>query len=213
MDRRGLRRSIPEVGPPGTLLARPDAIPPVITVSETAPWPTNDRRFDFSELLDQRAANAILIGNFGVFANPHAVINDAAKIFGEVSVDVGRDRAQRLREQNIDARVGDARRRQLRGQRWPLEKQGCQRGTPPKQKFSSSWNVPLVICLVFQDWAAQRTRRGRDRASAGESDGAPTLTVVLTSILFVRRSTTSAYGSCGLSRLSTLHSVSRVCGS
>jgi hypothetical protein len=76
-------------------------------------------------------------------ADPHSVINDAAKIFGEVSVDVRRDRAQRLREQNIDARVGDARRRPLGGQRWPFEKQGCQCGTTPEQKFSSSWHMFL----------------------------------------------------------------------
>ena len=96
MDGRGLRRSTPEVRPPGTLLARPNAVTPVIAVSETASWPTNDRGLDFSELFNQGTANAILIGDFRVFADPHPIVNNATEIFGEVSVDVGRDRAQRL---------------------------------------------------------------------------------------------------------------------
>ncbi len=96
MNGRGLRKFTPEVRPPGTLLARPNAITPVIAVSETASWPTNNRGLDFSELFNQGTANAILIGDFRVFAHPYPVVNDATEIFGEVSVDVGRDRSQRF---------------------------------------------------------------------------------------------------------------------
>ncbi|HSZ63040.1 MAG TPA: hypothetical protein VK828_14655 [Terriglobales bacterium] len=101
-----MRRSTPEIHSPGTLLARPDAITPVIAVGETAPWPTNDRRFDSSQVLNQGASNPILIGDFGVFTDPHSVVNDTAEIFREVSVDVGRDCAERLCAQNINAGVG-----------------------------------------------------------------------------------------------------------
>jgi len=93
VESRGLRGSAPEICPPRTLLARPNAITPVIAVSETASRPTNDRGLNFSELFDQGAANAILIGDFGVFANSHPIVNDATEILGEVSVDVGRNRA------------------------------------------------------------------------------------------------------------------------
>ena len=46
-------------------------------------------RFDLPHLLDQFFANAIQVWNFRLLAHPDAVVDHAAQIFGEVSVDFG----------------------------------------------------------------------------------------------------------------------------
>ena len=52
------------------------------------------------------AAQTVVVGNFGFRADPDAVIDDAAEVFGEMAVDVGRDGAKRFVGENFDARVG-----------------------------------------------------------------------------------------------------------
>ena len=95
----------PEVGSPRTLVGRADAITPVIAVGKASAGIADHRRFDLPHLLDQLFADAIQVWNFRLLAHPDAVVDHAAQIFGEVSVDVGRDRSQRFAQENLDPRV------------------------------------------------------------------------------------------------------------
>ena len=95
----------PEVGAPRTLVGRPDAVAPVIAVGKASAGKANDRRLDLPHLVDQLFADAIHVWDFRLLAHPDAVVDHAAEIFGEVPVDVGRDRSQRLAQKNLDPRV------------------------------------------------------------------------------------------------------------
>jgi hypothetical protein len=52
------------------------------------------------------------IGDFRVLEYPDSVVDDAAQVFGNVTVDIGRDGAPRFIDEDFDVRVNRAR---LRG--------------------------------------------------------------------------------------------------
>src|SRR4029077_18449246 len=72
---------------------------------EAASRKAHNRRLDLAHLVDQFFADSFNVGNLGVLTHPHAVVDHAAEILGEVSVDVGRDRAEWFCRQHLDAGV------------------------------------------------------------------------------------------------------------
>ena len=95
----------PEIRAPRTLVSRTDAIPPIIAVGKASARITHYRGFDLPHFVNQFFADAIHVRNFGLLAHPDAVVDHSAKIFGEVTVDVGRDRSQWLAQEDLDPRV------------------------------------------------------------------------------------------------------------
>jgi hypothetical protein len=53
-------------------------------------------------VIDQRLANPSRIRNRGLLADPDAVVDDAAKVFDEMTVQVGRDGGDRLADGHLD---------------------------------------------------------------------------------------------------------------
>ena len=72
----------------GTLFPRAYAIHPVVFVRETPAGPTQVGDVDRFEGFDDVGANAPDVGDRRVFADPNAVINAAAQVFGEVTINV-----------------------------------------------------------------------------------------------------------------------------
>ena len=101
----------PEIGAARTVVGRADAVAPVVAVGEAAAGPADDRRLDLLHLVDERLADAVDVGNLRVFADPDAVVHDAAEMLDEMAVQLGRDRADRLADQNLEARLGRLRAR------------------------------------------------------------------------------------------------------
>ena len=65
--------AVPEIGAARTFVGRADAVAPVVAVGETPTGKADDGRLDLAHLFDERLADSIDIGNFGIFADPHAV--------------------------------------------------------------------------------------------------------------------------------------------
>ena len=57
-------------------------------------------------MIDERAADAAVVRHLRALADPDAVVDDAAEVLGEVPLDLWRDAADGLVQQNVDARVG-----------------------------------------------------------------------------------------------------------
>src|SRR5205814_9940052 len=98
--------AVPEIGAAGAFVGGADAVAPVVGIGEAAARIADDGCFDFFHVVDEVAAQTVVVGNFGFRADPDAVIDDAAEVFGEMAVDVGRDGAKRFVGENFDARVG-----------------------------------------------------------------------------------------------------------
>src|SRR5436190_1773930 len=98
-------RAVPISGPTRgrAKVGRADPVAPVVAVRETAAGPADDRRLCFSQLVDERLANAADVRHLRVFTHPHAVVHDSAEVLDEVSVDLRRDRADRFADQNLEA--------------------------------------------------------------------------------------------------------------
>ena len=93
----GLGRAAPPVVlARGTLVARTDAVAPVVLVSKAAARPADYGRLDRLQRADDVAAHAPDIGDLGVRADPDAVIDAGAQMFGKLTVDVARDRGAGL---------------------------------------------------------------------------------------------------------------------
>ena len=99
-------RASPEVGAAGALLGGADAIAPIVAVGETASGITDDRGFDLAHVVDEIFADTVDVGDFGIAADPDAVVDDATEVFGEVAVDFRGDHAEGLVEEDFDAGVG-----------------------------------------------------------------------------------------------------------
>src|SRR4030095_6308907 len=84
-------RVYPEVRTARAVLARPDAVAPVVAVGETAARPTDDARLDSPHRIDNRLPDAADVGNLRVFAHPDAVIDHAAQMLDKMSVYFRRD--------------------------------------------------------------------------------------------------------------------------
>src|SRR5262249_9098126 len=78
----------PEVSPARPLITRTDTVFPVIAVGTAAAWPTNDRCMNAAHCVDQSGPDRVCVWNAGTFADPDAIVNNAAEVFCEVSIDV-----------------------------------------------------------------------------------------------------------------------------
>src|SRR5262249_54208906 len=89
---RAVRRSFrpsrvyPEVRAARAILARPDAVAPVVAVGETPARPPDDARLDSLHRFDDRLPDAADVGDLRVLAHPDAVIDHAAQMLDEMSV-------------------------------------------------------------------------------------------------------------------------------
>src|ERR1700683_3743550 len=83
--------AFPKVGAPGPFVDRANAIAPIITVGKTSAREPYYRSLDLAHVIDQLFTNSIDLRDRRVLANPNAIIDYAAEIFGEVPVDIGRN--------------------------------------------------------------------------------------------------------------------------
>src|SRR6185503_1113068 len=96
----------PEVDPRGSFVSGADAVAPIVLVGKAAAGITNHTRLKLLQIIDQRFANAVVIRNLRLLAHPDAIVDHGAEVLDKVTVDVWRDRADRLVDENLDARVG-----------------------------------------------------------------------------------------------------------
>jgi hypothetical protein len=99
----------PEVRATGALLGGTNSVAPVVAVRKTAARKANHCSLDLAHVFDQAFSKAIDIRHSGFLADPNTVIQNTAKIFDKVAVNVGRNRAKRLVEEHFYARVCRAR--------------------------------------------------------------------------------------------------------
>src|SRR5262249_35713553 len=93
---RPFRRVYPEVRATRAIFAGPDAVAPIVAVGEASTGPTDDARLDPLHRFDQRLSDAADVRDLRVFADPDAVVDHAAQVFGEMAVDFRSDSADRL---------------------------------------------------------------------------------------------------------------------
>ena len=86
----------PAAEPPRASATRPDAVAPVVLVGEAAARPAHDDVPELFDMLDERLADAVDVGDLRVGSDPDAIIDDAADVLGELAVDRRPDRADRL---------------------------------------------------------------------------------------------------------------------
>src|SRR5262249_8968348 len=78
----------PEVGVAWAILARANAVAPVVTVGETAARPADDAGFDPAHVFNQFFADAADVRDFGIFADPNPVVDHAAQMLDEMAVNI-----------------------------------------------------------------------------------------------------------------------------
>src|SRR5262249_46305688 len=93
----------PQIGAGRTLGHRAHPTAPIITFGQTPPPLTDDRNLDSAHIVDEGFAKAIKVWHLGVWADPDALVDDSTKMFGEVSVQVGRNCSERLVKKYLDA--------------------------------------------------------------------------------------------------------------
>ena len=98
----------PEGGAVGALVGGAEAVAPVVGVGEAAAGPAEDGRLDGPHGVDEVEPDAVPVGDFRSFADPDAVVDDAAELLDEVRVDFGGDGAEGLRGDDVDGGVGGA---------------------------------------------------------------------------------------------------------
>ena len=106
----------------GPLVARPDAVLPVVFIGKTAARPAQHRHLDFLQRGDHVIADAAGVGDRAVFAHPDAAINAMAEMLGKLPVDIAIDDRPRLIGLDDERGVED-RRRLLRRRRGKTESQ------------------------------------------------------------------------------------------
>ena len=74
-----------------TLIARADAVLPMILIRETAARPADDGNFNFFQRGDDVIANPARVRNGTVLANPDAIVNATAQVLGKLPVNVPAD--------------------------------------------------------------------------------------------------------------------------
>ncbi len=151
---RPLGRVHPEVGAARAAGARPGAVAPVVAVGEAAAGPADDRRLDALQRLDERRADAARVRHARVLADPDAVVDDAAEVFGEVAVDVAVDGADLFADEDFDARVGGARGTREAGARARREQTGTG-GDRAADKFTSLFFIIYTLPRVMIVGAGQ----------------------------------------------------------
>jgi hypothetical protein len=90
----------------GRLLRGADAVAPVVGVGEAAAGPAQDGSLDGAHGVDEGLADAVVVGDLGVFADPDAVVDDAAEMLDEVGVELGGDDADGLIWKDFNVGVG-----------------------------------------------------------------------------------------------------------
>ena len=75
----------------GALLARTDAVAPMVELCETAARPTHQRDFDLAQGGDDITANAAHVGDRRILADPDTFIHAATEMLDELPIDVGVD--------------------------------------------------------------------------------------------------------------------------
>jgi hypothetical protein len=83
-------------------MAWSDAVTPIVCFRKATAWPTQNAGADCFKCFYKRFAEAMDIWNGGIFANPDAVIENAADMFGEMTVDKRIDDANRKRFDQIE---------------------------------------------------------------------------------------------------------------
>ncbi len=83
-----LRVVDPEIRAGRPFVARPDAITPIVAVGKAAARPSHNRRMELLEGVHQFFADAVVVRYLRVGADPDSVIDNAADIFGEVTIDI-----------------------------------------------------------------------------------------------------------------------------
>ena len=73
-----------------------DSVSPIVTLGKATAGPAQNRRFYGTKHFYNIFSEALDVGNIGILADPKAVIKYAADVLGELSVDVGVNRALRL---------------------------------------------------------------------------------------------------------------------
>ena len=96
----------PEVGPRRPPVRAADAVAPVVAVGKAAARPADGAGRQAAHVIDQRLADASRVGDLRLLADPDAVVDDAAEMLDEVSVEIGRHRTDAFVEQDLDARIG-----------------------------------------------------------------------------------------------------------
>ena len=81
----------PKIDAFGPLVARADAVAPMVVVGEATARPTEIWDFDFLECRDHVGAHAVNILQLRILAYPQAIVNAAAQVLGEVAIDVAAD--------------------------------------------------------------------------------------------------------------------------
>jgi hypothetical protein len=92
---RLVARVCPEVDSRRPFVAWSNAVAPVVLIGKTAARIPNHARFKFFQVVDQRFADAVVVGDLRFLTDPDAVVDNAAEVLDEVTVDVGRYRSDR----------------------------------------------------------------------------------------------------------------------
>src|SRR5262249_21605818 len=154
---RAVRRSFrpsrvyPEVRAARAILARPDAVAPVVAVGETPARPPDDARLDSLHRFDDRLPDAADVGDLRVLAHPDAVIDHAAQMLDEMSVYFRRDFTDQLVQYILYSRVGHP--RLLRGEAPPGQRQNAS-GQPGLDELTSSH----AMSFCCQSFLSQRVK-------------------------------------------------------
>src|ERR1700747_346711 len=88
----------PEIRAARAFFGGADSVAPVVAVRKTSAGEADHRGFNLAHVFDQTFAEPIGVCYGGFLADPDAVVEHATEIFDEVTVNVGRDRAERLVE-------------------------------------------------------------------------------------------------------------------
>src|SRR5699024_1584853 len=91
---------------PGPLLARTDAVPPVVVVGEAAAGPAQVRDLQRAQRGDHVVADAARVRDLGVLPHEEAAVDAAPQVLGEMAVEVAAD--GRTGQVEIDHHPGGA---------------------------------------------------------------------------------------------------------
>ena len=89
----------------GFFVGRAQAVPPVVRVGEAAARPAQQGRLHRLHRVDEGLPNTIGVGDLGLRADPHAVVDNSTKVLDEVTIDLRRNGTDWLSGQYIDVRI------------------------------------------------------------------------------------------------------------
>ena len=95
----------PEVGAARPALPRAHAVAPIVRIGEAAAGPAHDARFDLPERVYQCTAHTAHVRHLRAFTHPTAIVDHAAQVLDEVPVQLGRDRADRFIDEDLEPRI------------------------------------------------------------------------------------------------------------